>query len=134
MVCIRCGGQTAVSNSRPQKRLNQVWRRRECLACGTVFTSLEAVDQAGALRVRSQNKHLKPLSRDKLFLSLYKSLAHRPSAIADAGGLTATILAKVAPTASGGIIETDTIVQTALVALNRFDRVGATHYRAFHHP
>lgn len=133
MVCYTCGGETAVLNSRPQKRTNQVWRRRRCTLCDTVYTTTESIDYAKSLMVhRPTTKHLVPLERDRLLLSLYKSLGHRPTALTDAGGLCATIITKVAPLAKNNVVETRQIIETTLVALNRFDKLAAQHYQAFH--
>lgn len=133
MVCYKCGGETAVLNSRPQKRANQVWRRRQCTLCDTIFTTTETVDYAKSLLVRTgTNKQLVPFERDRLLMSLYKSLGHRDIALTDASGLCATIIAKVAPSATNNVIEARHIAETALVALNRFDKLAAQHYAAFH--
>ena len=133
MVCLICGGETQVTNSRPQKRSNQVWRRRACTLCDVIFSTTEAIDYGKSLRIRGSNNHrLEPFNRDRLLVSLYKSLGHRDGALADASGLCGTIVAKVAPTAVGGVISRDRLVETALVALSRFDKLAAQHYQAFH--
>ncbi len=101
--------------------------------CDTVFTTTESIDYAKSLLVRTHsNKQLQPFERDRLMFSLYKSLGHRQTALSDAGGLCATIIAKVAPTALDGVITSTSIVQTVLVALSRFDKLAAQHYQAFH--
>jgi transcriptional repressor NrdR len=132
MVCIHCGGKTQVINSRPRKRNNQVWRRRECLACQAVFSTEESVQYGGSWTVRASPGGLEPFSRDKLFLSLYRSCGHRPTALSDAAGLTDTVIRRLLPRLEGGILTNRAIVQTAQVALNRFDRAASTHYQAFH--
>lgn len=133
MVCYTCGGETAVLNSRPQKRANQVWRRRRCALCDTAFTSTESIDYAKVLLVQSNtSKRLVQFERDRLFMSLYKSLGHRNTALTDAGGICTTIITKLIPTATNNVISTRRIVETTLVALNRFDKLAAQHYQAFH--
>jgi len=133
MVCYQCGGETQVINSRPQKRVNQVWRRRVCVLCDAVYTTTEGIDYGKNLLVRTaEHKQLHPLSRDRLLLSLYKSLGHRPTALQDAAGLAATIITKAAPRAQAGILEANQIAETAFVALSRFDKLAAQHYQAFH--
>lgn len=133
MVCYICGGDTQVINSRPQKRVNHIWRRRQCTLCDAVYTTTEAPDYSKGLLVRSRHgKVFLPFQRDKLLLSLYKSLAHRPTALEDAGGLCATITAKVAPSAENGVITATRLIETSLVALNRFDSLAAQHYQAVH--
>lgn len=132
MVCVHCGGDTQVINSRPQKRSNTVWRRRKCLKCGSLVSSEETVDFATAWRVRDRQGGLTPLRRDRLFISLYKSLGHREAALTDAAGLTTTVITKVTQAAQGGVLSTALIAQAAMVALSRFDKVAASHYQAFH--
>ena len=132
MVCIQCGGKTQVSNSRPQRRSNQVWRRRECLDCKTVFTTEESIQYGGIWRVLGQNGRLQAFSRDKLLLSIYRSCEHRKDALADASGLTNTIISKLSTGVSNGVVQTSVIVQVAQVALNRFDQAASVHYRAHH--
>ena len=75
---------------------------------------------------------LQPFSRDKLFLSLYKACQHRNTALADAGGLTETIMWKLAPLVSNGSLDSHNIEQIVQVALNRFDGAASSAYRAFH--
>ena len=131
MVCIYCGSRTQVINSRPQKRLNHIWRRRECTACRAVFTTSEIPDLLKSLLVK-QGKHLKPFSRDKLFLSLYRSLQHRKQATNDASCLTDTVLSKIMPHIHNGVISNEQIVSVSLLVLKNFDKPAATHYLAFH--
>jgi transcriptional repressor NrdR len=131
MVCIYCGGDVTVSNSRPQKSRNQVWRRRPCKACGAVFTSIEALDLSQALVV-AKNNALQPFDRDRLFISLYESLRHRPAAASDARGLCDTVTAQLIKVAASGQIDVRTIISTAVNTLRRFDQAAATHYAAFH--
>jgi len=132
MVCIQCGQKTGISNSRPQRRSNQVWRRRQCESCGTVFTTLEAVDYSVAWAVRGRNDRLLPFSRDSLFLSLYDACQHRPHALPDAAALTDTIIAKLGSKAQQGVLSGASIKQVALVALNRFDKAASVRYAALH--
>lgn len=160
-----CGGDLAVNNSRPQKNRNQTWRRRLCKACGAVFTSIESIDLSQALIVQNSghNDHsrnhsvakivsdptgLVAFDRDRIFISLYKSLQHRTSAASDARGLADTIIAHILrdiqnqnKSADSKInqiavsrISSRTIAETILNTLKRFDQAAATHYAAFHKP
>lgn len=134
MVCIHCGGETKVVNSRLQRRNNQVWRRRRCLNpdCGALFTSEESADYGSAWAVRNASGGLKPFSRDKLLLSLHGSLKHRPTALQDAGGLADTVIRRLAAAVTDGALESHAIISTTLVALNRFDKAAGVHYAAHH--
>lgn len=137
MVCLYCGQELSVVNSRPQTSRNQTWRRRLCKACGAVFTSIEAIDLSKALIVakRAENDvktELCPFERDQLFISIYKSLQHRATAASDARGLCETVTAHIITQAEHGKIEAWTIARVTLNTLRHFDPVAATHYAAFH--
>jgi transcriptional repressor NrdR len=132
MVCIYCGAKTHVINSRSQRRANQVWRRRECFDCRAVFTTEEVAQYHSAWSVKNTDNQLQPFSRDKLMLSLHKVCAHRPTATADAGSLTDTVIKKLAPHASDGVINRLAVIQAVQVALNRFDHVASVQYQALH--
>jgi transcriptional repressor NrdR len=132
MVCIQCGGETAVTNSRHQKRLNQVWRRRHCKSCGAIFTTEESASYGGSWTVQGHSGTLSPFSRDKLLLSLHRSLQHRKSALNDASALADTVIKKLSGLAKEGRLESQQIKQAAQVALNRFDKAASVHYAAFH--
>lgn len=131
MVCIYCSGPTQVTNSRLQKRSNQVWRRRQCRECQAVFTTIESVDTSQALSVQSANG-LTPFSREILLLSVYDSLRHRKTAVSDATALTGTIIGKLRPHIQDGAITRNQIVKTTAEVLDRFDKAAAVSYRAFH--
>lgn len=132
MVCIHCGAKTHIINSRAQKRRNQVWRRRQCWACQATFTTEETAVYAAAWAVRSHKGTYTPFSRDKLFLSLYKSCEHRVSALHDAGALTTTVINKLRPSVVEGVLDRQVILQTAQVALSRFDDAAGVHYAAYY--
>lgn len=97
-----------------------------------VFSTEEAASYGASWAVRSSSGALRPFSRDKLLLSLYTSCKHRRTALDDASGLTDTVTRKLAGTVQGGVIESQTIITTVQVALNRFDKAASSHYAAFH--
>lgn len=132
MVCIYCGGDTRVTNSRHQKKANNIWRRRRCQLCHTVFTSVEAPDLTASIVVRKASKPVEPFSRDKLLLSLYNSLKHRQTALEDATALCDTIINKLVPESNRAALDVNVISGIAYSVLNRFDKAAATSYRAFH--
>jgi transcriptional regulator NrdR family protein len=134
MVCVYCSSETQVINSRLQKRLNQVWRRRTCSNCGAIFSSHEMADYSAVWRVKQINGTHTPFERDKLFLSILESCKHRPTAIADAGALADTVTSKLRQATSDGIIPVKSIISTTQVALARFDAAASVHYLAFHAP
>lgn len=131
MVCIYCSGETKVTNSRLQKRANRIWRRRQCLNCGAIFTTEEQVVTEQSILVRKISA-VEPFSRDKLLLSLYESLRHRKTAVSDATGLTDTIWSQLLPHIQHASVTREDIVKTAASVLKRFDKAAATSYAAFH--
>lgn len=132
MVCIYCSGKTEVTNSRHQKRLNQVWRRRHCLNCGGIFTTHEMTSYEGSWRVQDALGALHPFLRDKLLLSIHKSLEHRPASATDASGITATVISLLQHQTDHGLLETESIAITVHEVLSNFDKAAAVHYAAFH--
>ncbi len=132
MVCIYCQGKTSVINSRPQKRTNSTWRRRKCLDCNAITTSVEMTDLASALMVVSESSPPQPFSRDILLLSVYDSLRHRKSAIQDAQALTDTIISLTLASTTNPRLEIAKIKEATLATLAKFDEAAAVHYLAFH--
>ncbi len=133
MVCLYCGGKTEVVNSRPQKRINQIWRRRKCSACGAVFTTNERIDYSATIVVKRKSG-LEPFERDTLLVSLATSLGHRPTAVGDAAALATTVTRALLSAAENGVVEVTNITAESYKVLNRFDTLAAAHYRAYHSP
>lgn len=132
MVCVYCANQTRVANSRTQKRTRQTWRRRHCLTCGAIFTTLEAVDLSASIRVVSARQTYAPFLRDKLFLSITKSLGHRIDAAETASALTATCISKLLPQCSDATVSHHSIKTIVYETLSNFDKVAAISYAAYH--
>jgi transcriptional repressor NrdR len=132
MVCLYCSQATQVVNSRLQKRANQVWRRRKCLACAATFTTHEIADLGSALSVRASTADISSFSRDKLFVSIYESCKHRASALDDATQLTLTIISFLLHEAIDGLVERQSIITASTRVLERFDKTAATMYAAYH--
>lgn len=134
LVCIYCGAKTDVTNSRPKKRQNKVWRRRHCPTCGATFTSIEAASLSDSLvvAVTDPKPTYQPFLRDKLFLSVYNSSQHRPHATSDASALTETILSHLPAISDNSVVDRAALRTVTLTVLERFDTVAAVHYAAFH--
>src|SRR5487761_1438910 len=124
MVCMYCGSKMQVTNSRLQKKANQVWRRRKCQICQIIFTTTESIDYSSIWVVTNRSGQIAPFSKDVLFLSIYKVLEHRPQAILDASALTDTIVSRLLNKVSGDSLTTKIIQQVTKVTLNRFDKVA----------
>jgi transcriptional regulator NrdR family protein len=82
--------------------------------------------------VRHSARVLQPFSRDKLFMSLYESCKHRPTALTDADGLTSTVTHLLLQQLSEGSIGREEIIMITTAVLERFDRTAATIYSAYH--
>lgn len=132
MVCIYCGSSTGVTNSRPQKRTNTVWRRRQCHLCRAVFTTEEAVILASVIVITRVDGPTSTFSKEKLLISLYGSLKHRPTALPDAISLTDTVISQLLPHMQLAAIPVGAIITTATKVLQRFDQAAAVQYRAYH--
>jgi transcriptional repressor NrdR len=133
MVCTYCGGPTSVVNSRHQKRANQVWRRRRCDNCQSVVTTVEGLDYAASLSIKTGTGALRPFQRDILFISVYDSLRHRKTAVSDAEALTATILRELPRTFTAErAVDRAELIRLVVSTLQRFDKAAAVQYAAFH--
>jgi transcriptional repressor NrdR len=132
MKCIYCGNaKTQITNSRPQKRTNQVWRRHHCPNCGGDFSTTEVIDFERTLAVTNK-AHIEPFLRDKLLFSIYEACGHRKDANTAATALTATIISKLLPQVADASLPRQTIIITAAEVLKRFDKAASVHYTAYH--
>lgn len=135
MVCLYCSGDTIVNNSRYKKRHNSIWRRRSCLSCGAIATTYERYELSTALLVKKRSGTLQAFQRDKLLLSIAKSLEHRQNPSQTASELTEIVIADflrrkpVQPI----ILTTDISHATSLV-LKRYDAASAIKYLSFQSP
>ncbi len=135
MVCIYCSGPTHVINSRHQTKLNRVWRRRKCLQCGAMYSTIESVDEQRSLMFSTdpnQPTALVPFSRDRLFISIYESCRHRKSPVDEAAALTDTILTQALKKVQLGTINKLAVKTIAYNVLKRFDNAAAVHYKAYY--
>jgi len=82
--------------------------------------------------IKSFDASLSPFSRDRLFMSLYESMKHRPTALDDADGLTQTVIAMLRDRIESGLLDTHHIIEIALTVLKRFDTTASTVYKAYH--
>jgi len=134
MICIKCSSETRVTNSRPHKKTPSVWRRRECTACGTVFTTSEVVaDTSYDFSVKTPTGELSAFSLPRLMFSIASALSHRSSTSApdESYWLAQTVTQAVQATA------TDTIGSHALAeqvfeTVSHFDATAGIQYGARH--
>lgn len=132
MVCLYCGQQTRVTNSRAQRRLQAVWRRRHCTNCGATFTTQERADLSASVVFKDRDGVLKPFDGQTLFLSLYNSLRHRPQPQQDAAALTNTVISRLLPQAHGASLSRTQVVTAVAEVLKHFDKAAQVQYLAFH--
>lgn len=131
MVCLYCGGKLSVTNSRIQKRSNQVWRRRRCQQCLAVFTTHEALDAGKALRVRHGNS-VEPFVPDRLFTEVLLALQDRKDPYVDAREITATVMGQLLKSEQSPVFEPPQISQYTAKILKRFDKRCYLRYQAEH--
>lgn len=131
MVCVYCGGETKVTNSRLQKRNNQIWRRRECLACRAVFTTHESVELESTLSVE-KNGHSQPFLPDLLLKELMLALSHRKDVYTASREVLGTIVRKLLTLPQKPLYKPADISKVSSEVLKRFDRPAYLRYLADH--
>lgn len=132
MVCTYCGSKTQVVNSRRLSRANAVWRRRQCVACSSVFTSIEQVDLSRSFSYKSSDSALEPFKREVLLISVYEACKHLKQPETAAMDLTDTIIGKVCADNTSALITRELLVTTTTEVLQRFNSAAGVSYRAFH--
>lgn len=130
MVCIYCSGNTSVVNSRPQKRSNNIWRRRSCSKCAAIFTTIESPDTSSSIIVKHADGSVTPFLRDKLFMSILKSLPENDQ-YESAAELSTTIIASLVgqPEKLKPINVAD-IIKTSQTVLRRYNKTAYLRYSA----
>lgn len=131
MVCIYCGGKTKVTNSRYQRRSNQVWRRRQCLACGSLFTSHEAIELEGAISV-SRHGQLEAFKPDLLLEELHNAMRDRKDVHTASREVLATIVRKLLDLPQKPVFSPADVSKTAAGVLKRFDKQAYLRFVADH--
>ncbi len=131
MVCTYCGGETEVINSRHQKRNNNVWRRRRCANCLSVFTTHEAADLSNLLKVRGKTG-LEPFVSDKLYAEVLLALQDRKNCYTEARELVSTITQKLLKQAESPIVSTKQISRATEQVLKSFNRRAWQRYSLEH--
>lgn len=131
MVCIYCGQETKVVNSRLQKRNNQVWRRRQCLACGAIFTTHEGVKLESALIV-ARNGQNQPFLADLLLKELMDALKHRPDVYTASREVLGTIVRRLLSLPQRPVFTPQDVTNVTSEVLKRFDKRAHLRYVAEH--
>jgi transcriptional repressor NrdR len=134
MVCIYCGHDTKVTNSRPQIQDNSIWRRRECKNCHALITTQEKINLEQAIRVQKKNGELEPFYRDKLFLSIYLSVDHLKNARNTSTALTNTVLRRIYKVTSNGIIDSHKLTALTARTIKLYDAAAGIRYLSYKSP
>lgn len=131
MVCVYCGSETSVSNSRRQKRNNQIWRRRQCTKCKAIFTTHEGADLSSLLVVNDKGRHI-PFLEDILFVDILRALSHRKDCYRASREVTATIIKQLLVLPSKPVFEPRQISAAAASVLERLDQRAWLRFAAEH--
>lgn len=131
MVCIYCGGQTKIFNSRLQRRSNTKWRRRRCSKCLAVFTTQESPDLASTLMV-SRNGAYEPFLTDLLYTEVLLALQDRKNCYIESREITSTVISKLLKLPSSPLFKPAQISRETAKVLKRFNRRSYLRYAAEH--
>lgn len=131
MVCVYCGNSTEVTNSRLQKRSNQVWRRRQCKTCKAIFTTLEAVDLPSALIVDSGGRS-EPFLPDRLYTEVLLALQDRKDCYVAAREVTNTVIKELLKLGEKPVFQPQQIATETSKVLKRFNKRAWLRYVAEH--
>lgn len=131
MVCLYCGFDTKVGNSRLQRRSNQVWRRRACKRCGAVFTTHEVIDLSSTLLVVVAGVP-KPFVTDMLYTELLIAMSHRTNAYLDAREATNTVIKRLLELPGKPLYLPSQISLIASEVLNKLDKRAYLRFIAEH--
>lgn len=134
MVCVYCENSTKVYNSRHSKRVNGTWRRRHCKICSSSFTSVELPDYNSIWRVlkKTHDGLLEPFNRNKLYISIYKSLGHRSRALDEAEEICNTVINGISKQVKDGLITENQLKELTKQCLGNFDLAALAYYCAYY--
>ncbi len=130
MFCPYCTSKSRVINSRHQKRLNSVWRRRQCENCQAIWTTNEQIKGASAFKVLRVGK-LEDFAPEKLLIGLYEALKHRKNAEIDAQYIQSTVIRNIQLNGDP-VITIEQIVNECIEVLKNFDKLASELYKTLH--
>lgn len=132
MFCINCFyPSTKVTNSRPNKKEPNIWRRRHCAKCNTTFTTRERPTLTDATEIQLPGGSKELFSLGKLTLSIAQAFSHSQR---DAQYSSLPLAQTVENTLASQreIITPDDIEATVHQVLKRYDELAAVQYAAQH--
>jgi transcriptional regulator NrdR family protein len=131
MDCIYCGKNTKVTNSR-SRGAYETWRRRACKGCKALVTSIEQVRLDDSLKVAKRNSKIEPFVRDKLFLSIYRSVDHLDKPVFVSTHLTNNVLRhilKLKPL--NPVVSSANIADITAKVLKNYNAAASVRYLSF---
>jgi transcriptional regulator NrdR family protein len=132
MFCVNCfNPSTSVTNSRGNKKQPQIWRRRKCPNCDTVFTTYERPSLAENKPVHLAAGKKEAFNLGKLLLSISRSFTHSPSDATYSSLHLAQSVEDILST-EREIITPEDIAATTHQVLRRFDESAAMQYALRH--
>ena len=132
MKCPACGcEESKVIDSRPTE--NKVRRRRECIQCGTRFTTYEIIEEV-PLMVIKKDHTIEPFDREKLVDKLCRATVKRPVSLETIDNIVEDIAAELKNSLTREVTS-DKIGEAVLKKLKEVDDVAyvrfASVYRDF---
>ncbi|OGL22686.1 hypothetical protein A2707_05255 [Candidatus Saccharibacteria bacterium RIFCSPHIGHO2_01_FULL_45_15] len=133
MICINSPNEpTKVINSRSSKTAPIVWRRRQGLKSGVVFTTYERPALAENKKIQLIDGSTSTFNLGKLLLSIARSFSHSPNAAQyDSLWLAQTV--EDALSMNDQKLTPSIITEKTYQTLKRFDELAAIQYAAKHH-
>lgn len=132
MKCPECGcEESKVIDSRPTE--NKVRRRRECIQCGSRFTTYEIIEEV-PLMVIKKDHTIEPFDREKLVDRLCRATVKRPVSLETIENIVEEIAAELKNSLTREVTS-DKIGEAVLKKLREVDEVAyvrfASVYRDF---
>lgn len=132
MKCPECSyEESKVIDSRPTE--NKVRRRRECMKCGTRFTTYEIIEEVPLMVIKKDNS-IEPFDREKLVDRLCRATVKRPVSLETIENVVEEIAAELKNSLQREITS-DKIGEVAMRKLKEIDDVAyirfASVYREF---
>ena len=110
-----------------------MWRRRQCVACGAVFTTHESVELESALLVEKSGQN-QPFLADLLLKELMNAMKHREDVYTASREVLGTIVRRLLDLPSRPVFSTPDITRVTSEVLKRFDKRAHLRYMADHAP
>lgn len=132
MKCPECGcEESKVIDSRPTE--NKVRRRRECIQCGTRFTTYEIIEEVPLMIIKKDHT-IEPFDREKLVDKLCRAAVKRPVSLETIENIVEEIASELKNSLTREVTS-DKIGEAVLKKLKEVDDVAyirfASVYRDF---